>query len=200
MSFQNFHRWGPRNKAEIDAITRGDNYSGGGYWCVENGDTVWNETFEGTMAAVKNIGNKGELGTFTDNTMSVFGTSTSTTLASYYERYWLQFLNTGINGIAQAGGSDGEFSAGIAFNSPQGYPGAQDGDLMSMQHSGVAYVRFSGTFQLRGHVIAAGSTTLTEGRVENDGGGGSEGTMGVQVNDSIAGGAVTILMNFSEHL
>jgi len=198
MSFQKYHRWGERNHDEIQRIIRGDDYTSNN-WQLEDGDTVWNETFEGTMGAVQNKLTGSERGTFTDDTKSVSKITTASGPTSYFERSWLQYLGTGVNGVPGAGDDDGEFAAGIAWNSPMMWPGDQTGDLLTLQHSGIAYIKYNGTFQLQNHV-SADTSSGDEGETVDSGSAGRDGDLGIQLNSSPGSGAITIKMNYSEHV
>ena len=115
--------------------------------------------------------------------------------------YWLQYLNAPIPTQASpgVGNIDGRFGVGIAWNAPNQWPNDGDGDQMSVQHSGIAYVRSSSTTPgVQKQFVSAAQTAGEEGQVEDTGSSGSIFDFGLVVNLSPYSGSISVLLNFSE--
>tara|TARA_B100000497_G_C7680625_1_gene411750 strand:- start:1701 stop:2348 length:648 start_codon:yes stop_codon:yes gene_type:complete len=212
MSYQHFHRWGDRNHDDIQKVIRGDNYITSGstneYVWVNSqldGDTIFNKTFEGCLGFSSGEwdGTNLKKGTFLDATMysaEIFPSGGSF-YSGFFERYWLQYLNAPQTNQASpgVGNIDGRFGVGVAWNAPTLWPNDGDGDQMSVQHSGIAYVRSSSTTPgVQREFVSAAQTPGDEGQVEGTGSSGFTYDFGLVVNLSPYSGSISILLNFSE--
>lgn len=197
MAFQNFHRWGERNYDEIHQVMRGTNYptSFVEKAAVTTGETVFNETFEGTMGFVSNpnaaAGNKG---TFIDPTMSIIDTD-----SSLLARRWVQGSNSNNNSV--------QYGKDISATSPQSGEKAvgftwtwnvNTNDLSPIQISGCCYAAIdggvAGTFNQRYPAYASNST----GDIDLSSSSFGSGTFAISVTDAPYNGYCTVRINATE--
>ncbi len=199
MAFQNFHRWGERNYDEIHQVMRGTNYptSFVEKSAVTSGETVFNETFEGTMGFVENPkAGQGNKGTFIDPTMSIIDTD-----SSLFARRWVQCSNSNNNSvqygktISNPGGSPESGEKAIGFTWTWN---VDTDDLSPIQVSGCCYAAIdggaTGTFNQR-YPAYASSTT---GDIDLSSSAFVSGTFAISVTDAPYNGYCTVRINATE--
>jgi len=189
MAFQNFHRWGERNYDELIDIMKGTDYSTD-VKIAEEGETAFNETFEGTMHFCPNFLTTPEAGVFVDSTMTARYIGQS---SSIFARYWCH--PTSNNTLITGGGLN---TVGIMWN------WALFNQLQAFQHSGIAYTRISSTsvgtgttitYTQRSFVNSENGVDLGMIQFTGDTTTGFIEDIGIAVSEAPYNGSCTVLIN-----
>jgi len=166
MSYQRFHKWGARNRTNIQRIIDGSDFPES---AVVDGDCVFNTTHEQTMPWTDNPGGAGVF--MSGDMMQLLPDSTG--LTKFGQR-WVAIDGPSISsdpeGVIEGPTSSSyyEFMVGVSFNTS---PSA--GDYWAIQHTGVASFKWN-----PGSAATAPLRNLITGYSGDDGTGADGGTFG----------------------
>ena len=199
MSYQRFHKWGARNRTNIQRIIDGTDFAES---AVVDGDCVFNTTHEQTMPWTDNSGGAGVF--MSGDMMQLLPDSSGTT---FFGQRWLANDSSSISntsfGVVEgpADSAYWENVIGISFNTSPSL-----GDYWAVQHTGVCQLNWEpgGPAGLRnlveGDTSVASGGTNEPGRGRDSGSSGS-GTFGHIVNTrSVSSGFCEVLIGVVETL